>query len=568
MKIIAIIGARLNSSRLPGKHLMTLAGLPMIERLLERLRHCQSLDKIILATTKDEYNQALIDWANTKVPYAAYSGDVNDLVGRIDSVVTSEMPDYLVYICGDCPLVEPKFVDHSFNQLIAHHDADSIHLKQHIKSIHEGMEFYSLAGWEKLVAISSSAETREHVGYANRLNPTLNTFEITDSDDFSSIDHRISVDTPADYAFMNEVYTRWYNTHPTTSIVDLKWVQGELLKDKQLREINSHVTQKKPEFRYQKISFFCHVSETIGLGHLRRCATLAAGLQEHLGVGTNIHIQGSPRDLPWLNTNAIWYHDFDTLIENIQSNQDNLLVFDFHPSHIDSDLLVSTLRKKKKVTKPKIIALDRLSSLLDVANELFVPSFYSKLKHPKINFGWQNYLLPNREEKLTKKQILILTGGSDALHYGQTLPTFIEENISPDWDLIWVQGPYAEAPHLAPSSRWSLLHNPDNIQECIAESAVILSCYGLSLFESIASGALTLLLPPKHLCDQGELDALINAQVCLVTTSMEELKQLLSELDDDSSNSKKIKRNAEHLLGNCDGLIQFTNSVKKHLNNA
>jgi len=105
MNIVAIIGARLNSSRLPAKHLLPLAGKPLIERLVERLKRSQSIDQMVLATTADDFNQPLIDWAKGKLDCYVHHGDVNDLMGRVDAVVTRYNPDIIVYICGDSPLV-------------------------------------------------------------------------------------------------------------------------------------------------------------------------------------------------------------------------------------------------------------------------------------------------------------------------------------------------------------------------------------------------------------------------------------------------------------------------------
>ena len=104
MKTIAIVGARLNSSRLPGKHLLHLAGKPMIERLWCRLTSSKEIDDIILATTADDYNRPLVNWSQDQnVNCFTFEGDVNDLMGRLDAVINTFQPQYIVYICGDCP---------------------------------------------------------------------------------------------------------------------------------------------------------------------------------------------------------------------------------------------------------------------------------------------------------------------------------------------------------------------------------------------------------------------------------------------------------------------------------
>jgi len=94
--VVAIVGARLNSSRLPKKHLKELSGKPLIERVFERLERCTTLTRHVLATTGDPYNQALVDWAISKSKhYLAYSGDVNNLMGRINEAVILNDADIL-----------------------------------------------------------------------------------------------------------------------------------------------------------------------------------------------------------------------------------------------------------------------------------------------------------------------------------------------------------------------------------------------------------------------------------------------------------------------------------------
>ncbi len=63
MTVLAVIGARLNSSRLPRKHMLDLAGKPLIARIFERLERVSVIDKLVLATTADDYNKPMVTWA-------------------------------------------------------------------------------------------------------------------------------------------------------------------------------------------------------------------------------------------------------------------------------------------------------------------------------------------------------------------------------------------------------------------------------------------------------------------------------------------------------------------------
>lgn len=563
MDSVGIIGARLNSSRLPGKHLLPLNQKPLIEHLVARLHQCQNIDRLILATTSDEFNQPLIDWAKDHITCVPYEGDVNDLMGRINNIVEQENPDFVTYICGDCPLVDPTFIDHGLHQLKQFPAFNKVNLKPEIKSIHEGIEIYSRVGWDKLYAASTTPMTREHVGYAHKVTPCLNILEIDDSHDYSSINHRISVDTAADYEFMQRIYERWYQSHDQDLIVDLAWVQSQLIKNLDLASINTHVVQKDPKTNYQNVDIFCHVSEKIGIGHLKRCSQIAKGLQEFLGFGTTIHIHGDKKNIPWLSTRHTWYDSSEQLVEAMDKSETKVWILDFHPEHLKISPILTLCKNAKSLRQVKIIAIDKLSALLDVVDALYIPAFYCDIDNPKVSYGWNHYFIEPFSEEKKRDQILVLTGGSDALGYGTDLPTLLDNTVAQEWNIVWVQGPYAPPPNIAHHSNINIVNNPENIRGLMAESKIILSCYGLSLFESIASGACTILLPPNTICDETELTKLIDEKVCLTSTTLNEAMDKLRASLTNPKSYQEIINNAQNTFKNINGPQLFSQHLKK-----
>lgn len=561
-KTLAIIGARLNSSRLPGKHLLKLNGIPMIGQLLKRLKKCDAIDSIALATTSDQFNQPLIEWAsNNDVNCTPYSGDVNDLMSRLDEIIQDELPDFIVYICGDCPLIDPTFIDHAIQSLRLS-NKDTIVLDSNVISLHEGMAFYSLAGWNKLNHASNNPMAREHVGYADRQHEILSKEYIFDSNDFSKVKHRISVDTRSDYDFMREIYQRWYAENPSDSIVDLLWVQDQLLLDQSLRMINAHVNQKKPDCEYSNVSIYCHISSKIGIGHLKRCEIIANSLQEHLSVGAHIHILSEEQhDITMINK-CTWYQSESALYQAIENDSSRLVILDFNPDRISTDKLYESCKKLKKTRINNIIGIDRMVDLVDILDWVFVPSFNDKFDNEKISCGWENYLFESFPKKDKKEQILILTGGSDALGYGQTLPSLLTHIT---WPIIWVQGPLATAPCIPDNSTISVVESPKNLKELIAESTIILSCYGISLFESIYNSASVILLPVKHLCDADELTKLASFSCCKISSSEEQTVLFLHNLVQSPEEREQLINNASKVFANHSGINSFITGIKKFL---
>ncbi len=563
MRVVAIIGARLNSSRLPGKHLMPLAGQPMIQRLLQRLQQCCSLNDIVLATTADAYNKPLLDWARGRCSHFSYNGDVDDLVGRIDTTVKWYSADIVVYLCGDCPMIDPGFIDHGVHALMDSPQSHTVALHPQTTSIHEGIDFYTRQGWDALVLNSSTRAEREHVGYANKSKRFLVTLTIADSDDYSAVEHRISVDTPADYDFMVQVYDRWYQSHDETSIVSLKWLQNLLQKSPELVNINSHVLQKQPENKYRRVSLYCHASARIGLGHVKRCSLIAETLLEKFGMGVHIHVSGQRMETNCLPECVSWYESDESLFQQMAADCSHEWILDFHPDSINLDRLIEICRGKKIQDSSFVIALDKLAKLLPVVDHWFIPSFYSDSLSPKVIAGWNNYILPKSFHRQKVKQVLVMTGGSDALEYGSWLPEVLQHSTPPNWSIRWIQGPYADAPILPKEkARWKVHRDPDNLQQLIASSRVIISCYGLSLVEAMRSGAVTLLLPVKHLCGDDELAALRSYQCCFIAECRQHISPMLRNVFYDEKLASRYRVNASKLLAGADGATTIGNILQ------
>lgn len=128
MKIVAIIQARMSSTRLPGKVLMELAGKPVLAHVVERLRACRQLDGIMVATSVDASDDVIDCWCSqVKVP--CYRGSLLDVLDRYVQAARACDADAVVRITADCPAIDPGIVDEVANNFVK-----------------GGYEFYGLKG--------------------------------------------------------------------------------------------------------------------------------------------------------------------------------------------------------------------------------------------------------------------------------------------------------------------------------------------------------------------------------------------------------------------------------------
>ena len=110
LKIVAIVQARMGSTRFPNKVMQPICGTPMIGLLLERLSKAKCIDRIILATSSDSRNEPLTEYVRS-LGFEVYPGSEDDVLDRYYQAAKKAGADVVVRITGDCPLIDPQLVD-------------------------------------------------------------------------------------------------------------------------------------------------------------------------------------------------------------------------------------------------------------------------------------------------------------------------------------------------------------------------------------------------------------------------------------------------------------------------
>ena len=110
MKVLAIIQARSSSSRLPGKVLMPILGEPMLLRQIERVRRSNLINNIVVATSLDSSDDALVYLLKSR-GINCYRGDLNNVLKRFYDTALCYKTEHIVRITGDCPLIDYEVID-------------------------------------------------------------------------------------------------------------------------------------------------------------------------------------------------------------------------------------------------------------------------------------------------------------------------------------------------------------------------------------------------------------------------------------------------------------------------
>jgi len=121
--VIAIIQARMGSSRLPGKVLLDIAGKPMLRRVVERTMLAKTVDQVVVATTTEPSDDPVTEMCQA-LGYPCYRGNLYDVLDRYYQAARQYQARNIVRITADCPLIDPEVIDRTvsafFGQVTAH----------------------------------------------------------------------------------------------------------------------------------------------------------------------------------------------------------------------------------------------------------------------------------------------------------------------------------------------------------------------------------------------------------------------------------------------------------------
>jgi spore coat polysaccharide biosynthesis protein SpsF len=218
---VAILQARMSSTRLPGKVMKPLLGRPMIERQLERLDRCATLDRIIVATSVDVSDDPLAAYLQ-EIGVDLFRGSLGDVLDRYLATTRAySVEGQVVRLTADCPLADPGVID----------DCVRLHAKLGVDYVSNGrrrthphgldVEVFGLDALEAAAKEATDPYDREHVTpYIYRNPARFTSADLVQSKDESRL--RWTVDTPEDFAFVERVYAALYPDKPAFTSDDVR----------------------------------------------------------------------------------------------------------------------------------------------------------------------------------------------------------------------------------------------------------------------------------------------------------------------------------------------------------
>lgn len=240
MRVVALIQARMGSTRLPGKVLMDLAGATMLERVVRRTLRAQRLSTVVVATTTHKRDQLIVDLCH-RIGIPVTRGSELDVLDRYYQTAIDYAAEIIVRITSDCPLIEPEIIDQLITRFLElQPDLDYLSNSLPPKTFPRGLDVEVMRSqalkraWEEDGDLSS----REHVTPYLYRHPEL--FRIQGywyDEDLSYM--RWTVDTPEDLKLLRLIFTSFNDDRFT-------WqeVRNLLEENQDWLRINSHIRQK------------------------------------------------------------------------------------------------------------------------------------------------------------------------------------------------------------------------------------------------------------------------------------------------------------------------------------
>lgn len=241
--IVGLVQARMSSSRLPGKVLQEIEGLPMLHWVLERLRQSELIDSVVVATTTDQSDDKIIEYC-TEQDVPVFRGDQYDVLDRFYQAAKANHADIVVRVTADCPLIDPTVVDETISLLLNDQlDFAANRLPppwRRTFPIGLDVEVCTVPALERAWKEATAPHDREHVMPYLYEEPGRFKVGIHDADeDFGSA--RWTVDTPQDLIMMRELFSLLPNpVHASWTEVMQIWQMHPLL-----QRMNARVTHKK-----------------------------------------------------------------------------------------------------------------------------------------------------------------------------------------------------------------------------------------------------------------------------------------------------------------------------------
>ena len=238
MNIVAIIQARMGSTRLPGKVLLDIAGRSMLARVVRRARRAELLSEVVVATGESPEDDPIVHECR-RLDVPCFRGSDEDVLKRYHGAALAHGADAVVRITADCPLIDPGVIDRVVHEFLEREPDYAANILDRTWPRGQDTEIMTAATLDRTFHAADLPYERIHVTPYIYGHPGLfDLLSVTQPEDLS--EGRWTVDSPDDMEFIRAVYGRFDGDDR----IGWRDVQRLLASDPTLARMNRHVRQK------------------------------------------------------------------------------------------------------------------------------------------------------------------------------------------------------------------------------------------------------------------------------------------------------------------------------------
>jgi spore coat polysaccharide biosynthesis protein SpsF len=425
-RIVAVIQARMGSTRLPGKVLRPVAGKPLLWHIVHRLKSSRLIEDIAIATTTNPLDEAIVEWGAAE-GVTVVRGPEDDVLARFARAAELLDADIVVRVSSDAPFLDAGFIDHLVTSMIEQ-DGDYVLMQEGALCAHEGVDPLTRRALDKLMMdAGNDPAAREHVTGYFKLHPDF--VKVARAAPYPALARdggRLTIDTPDDLAFVEAVHARMDAKAGEASLADLLLL---LEREPHLRAINAHVKQK-PILAHDGglggglALIRCDGGGKFGYGHVKRMVALARALRDCESIGVSFALNGTDDALLPIRCAGFEVHKISTsedFAALVRAQKPELVILDGRegPARLEAEAL------RRDCTL--MAAIDDGSELRLACDFAYYPPVPQALALgwagartvPRIGWEWallglNPHLTPARAQG-HRPTLLVAMGGSDPL---------------------------------------------------------------------------------------------------------------------------------------------------------
>ena len=532
-RVVAIIQARMGSTRLPGKVIEKIGGKPLLEILVNRLKKSKYVDDVTIATTKNTEDDAIEILANDK-GINCYRGSEEDVLERFVESSRIFRADVVVRVTGDNPLIDIDLVDTLINVHLTNNLDYTYCLDTPLGVSAEIIESKVL---EEISKKSELESEREHVTPYIRSHPK--DYKVLKF--YSNLRNqniRLTVDTNEDLTLIKAIYQN------LGDLEDLKIseVVNFLKLNPEIYQINAGIEQNPEDtLKTINIAFLTEGNSEMGMGHVYRSITFAKTLMANLWSKAYFLTKSNENVIKLIedeNFPTVKLKDDEEIVEHLKKLDINLVVID------NLDFQEDILKEIKDIAK--IVLVDNLDPKInkyaDIVMSLYKTfvnkDYYNKTTDTKYFCG-PKYLILRDEFDIFKNKndlkpkvedILLIFGGSDPSNHTST----VLEKLSDDVRINIVLGPefkyFDELDKIMKNKNNKVtIHNePGNVAELMYNADLVITSPGLSMFEAVYVGSPVLVISQNPL--QNRYYSKLNFEYLINKSDINNLKKYMQDL--------------------------------------